>query len=83
MSAGYSLTIQRASAYDSSYDVYAKRGSVPIESGDGLFMGNFTILPYETEIIASAIVPASGLWGFLVCAISSREITAVTRVDPT
>lgn len=58
----YSITITRASAFEQSYDIYARPGAPPVEVDDGIYCGNFPILPGQTSITASVTVPALGTW---------------------
>ena len=62
--ATYGFTITRADPYDTSYEVWARAGSGPLEYGDGIYVGNFLILPSEDSIVGAWIAPAPGSWYF-------------------
>lgn len=66
------LTIARTDSWTDSYDVWAKRGAIPLEEGDGVFVGHYDIDPDETYITETWIPPWSGSTGFLVIPIRGR-----------
>jgi hypothetical protein len=75
------LTIQRANDFDESYEVWMKRGGVPLEYGDGIYVGNYPIRPWETEITFSVITP-TGSFGFSATAVQRRDLGLTGTVTP-
>ena len=68
------INIQRASDWDTSYDIWYKLGSSPTEVGDGSFLGNYPIDPDETELIVAWDEPIAGAtYGVLVLPIQRRS----------
>lgn len=67
----FSVIIARGSDWETSYDVWTKYGSVPLEEGDGIFVGNYTISPSQTGITQP--VNYSAGYGFLVVPIIRRQ----------
>lgn len=51
------ITITRLFEWDTSYDVYAKATNYPLEDGDGIFVQNVTIEPWETSVMISWTPP--------------------------
>lgn len=80
--ASISLSIARGSAWDESYDVWAKVGATPLEIGDGTYVGNFPILPSQSSITATATVPATASYGYLVAPVQARESLVFTTYKP-
>jgi hypothetical protein len=76
------LTINRANDFDESYEVYMKRGGVPLEYGDGIYVGNYPIQPWETSITFSLATPPGTTWGFSVTPIQQRDIGITGTVLP-
>ena len=56
-----------------SYDVWAKLGGWPIEEGDGVFVGNYTIDPDQDYITVSTSLPSDATWYFAAVSIYRRE----------
>ena len=69
----YTVTITRGDAWDTSYDLWAKRGSVPLEEGDGVFLGNYPIAPDKSSVSATPTLPNDGTFGILVVPIRRRQ----------
>jgi len=67
MSVTYTVTITRNTNdhYTTSYDVWAKRASVPEAVGDGAFVGNYPILANEASIDVTYATPLDGQYYFL------------------
>jgi hypothetical protein len=60
----FAFTIARADPYDTAYEVWARAGTGPIEYGDGIYVGNFPILPHQTSISGQWNSPSGGRWVF-------------------
>lgn len=76
------LTIQRANDFDDSYEVWMKKGGVPLEYGDGLYVGNYPIKPWETFLTIAVITPPGTSWGFSATAVQQRELGLTGTVLP-
>lgn len=68
----FTLVITRADDWTTSYDVWAKHGSIPLEEGDGEFVGNYPIAPDETYI--NEEIAYDDTYGFLVLPIRRRSV---------
>lgn len=77
-SQSYQFIITRADAYDTSYEVWAKNGVAPLEYGDGVYVGNYPILPSENDITVFWVAPASGSWVFTATQVRDRIIGATS-----
>lgn len=76
------LTITRANDFDESYEVWMKSGGVPLEYGDGLYAGNYPIMPWETSITFSVVTPPGTTWGFSATPVQGRDIGPTATVLP-
>lgn len=56
------ITVTKNDAWESSYDLYGKAEGYPLEDGDGVFIGNYTIEPWESSITVSWTPPDSRTW---------------------
>lgn len=75
------VTIHRANDFDESYEVWMKRNSVPLEYGDGTYVGNYTILPWETSLSFAVITPP-GSWGFSATQVQRRDLGETGTMTP-
>jgi len=67
-------SITRGSQWETSYDVWTKLGSVPLEEGDGIFVGNYTISPNQTSVTISLPSYVTGYsYGFMAVPITNRD----------
>lgn len=76
MSVTINITITRGDEWEDSYDVWAKLSSVPLEEGDGVYIGNYPIEPNEDSITIAwtgAQDDAVYNYGFRVVPITRRE----------
>jgi hypothetical protein len=69
----FQILITRGDDWETSYDVWAKPGSAPLEDGDGVFVGNYEILPSETQITVTPAAPIDDTYGVLVLPIIRRS----------
>jgi len=69
----FSIIITRGSEWETSYDVWAKSGSIPLEEGDGLFVSNYTISPDQTSITNTPASTYDSTFGYLVVPIIRRQ----------
>jgi hypothetical protein len=74
----YGFIITRSDAYDTSYEVWARSGVGPLEYGDGIYVGNFPILPSEDSIVGTWDAPASGTWVFTATQVQRGVIGATS-----
>ena len=75
------ITIQRANDFDESYEVWMKRNSPPTEYGDGVYVGNYPIRPWETSLTFSVDTPP-GTWGFSATQVQRRDLGLTGTVMP-
>ena len=66
------ITITRTDDWTESYSVWAKRGAIPLEEGDGIFVANYPIAPDETGVSEEWTPPWTGDTGILVIPIRGR-----------
>lgn len=67
-------TIQRnGDQWVTSYDVWAKLGSYPLEEGDGVFVGNVEIEPSQTTTSIALAKPSTEDWKFAAISIYGRD----------
>lgn len=76
------LTITRGNDFDESYEVWGKRGGAPLEYGDGTYIGNYPIQPWEDDITFAVIVPDGVDWGFSATPIQRRDLGLTDTVIP-
>lgn len=79
MSVDLVLTVTRANAYDTSYEVWAKAGSGPLEYGDGIYVGNVPIAPSATSAIIGWTAPAAGVWYFTATQVQNGMLGATGK----
>jgi len=65
MTTAYQIMWTRGDVYTTSFDVYGRAGGYPVEAGDGIFMGNTPILPWQSGVTGTYVVPAAGNWFFI------------------
>ena len=68
----FQVIITRGDQWDTSYDVWVKRGKVPLEEGDGIFIGNYAITPQATTLSVATTLDQTLRWGTLVVPIRGR-----------
>lgn len=57
-----SYSVSRNDPFATSFDLYAKAGSAPQWDGDGVFIGNVPILPWQSSISGTWTPPSNGSW---------------------
>lgn len=84
MSGSLFVTIQRNSdQYVTSYDVWAKMNSYPMEEGDGVFVGNVTIAPSVLTTSIAFAHPDTENWKFSALSIYRRDPGIFHALDGT
>lgn len=56
--------IRNGDQWVTSWDIYARQNGYPIEEGDGVFVTNLTIQPYEDSAATTWPTPNNGTWYF-------------------
>lgn len=74
------ISITRGDVWDTSYEVWGKLNAAPTEYGDGFYIGNYPIQPWETGLAIPWVRPAAGRYGFLIAPVQRRELGPFSQI---